>query len=862
VTRRRRDRELQEEVEAHLRMAIRDRMERGQSREEASYAALAEFGNKVLVKEVTRDMWGWASLERLLQDFRYGARMLRKNPGFTAVVVLTLALGIGANTAIYSVIQAALAPLTIPHADRVVMVWTENAQRNWHQFPASVPDYQDWKASGVFSSLGALTDGGFNLRLADRTDRISGLNVTPEFFTALAVQPHLGRAFRTEDMQPGHDRVAILTDAIWRSRFAANPAIVGSSIVLDGAPHTIVGVLPKTFPQMEQEEIYAPLVFAADVAGERGSRFFQVVGRLREGVSLAAAQQRMAELEHRLSLQYTDDAGHSVALQPAEDAWIEDAQALLMVLFGAVGFVLLIACANIANLLLARGTARQKEMALRVALGAGRWRLCRQLLTESVLLALLGGVVAIAPSLGAIRFITSFHLDELRNGDLIALNPGVLIFNLVLSFATGILFGLAPAWQAWKTNVSGAMSEASRSVTGGGQQRLRGLFVVSEVALTLVLLVGAGLMLRSFARLRSSNPGFDSHNVLTVRVALSDQQYATPEKQIDFFERVVRGAQSLPGVMSAAAVDDLPASDNLHGSGLFFPDRPEPRTEDVKVVLRNSVMSGYFATMRIPLIRGRYLNETDRKSSLPVAVIDEWTARQNWPGADALGKSLKLGKKQPPRQIVGVVGSVDQGILVKLLKGQVGQVYLPAPQAPMPAMTLVLRTKVDPAALIPAMRSLVRSVDIDQPVFQVQTMDATRAASQASQRLATSLLGSFAMVALLLAAIGIYGVIAYSVGQRTREFGIRMSLGARRLDVLRLVVRQGLVLAGIGIAVGLAGAFALTRLLSSLLYGVNATDPLTFAGVTALLAAVAAVASFLPAWRATRVDPVTALRCE
>jgi putative ABC transport system permease protein len=438
----------------------------------------------------------------------------------------------------------------------------------------------------------------------------------------------------------------------------------------------------------------------------------------------------------------------------------------------------------------------------------------------------------------------------------------VLIFNLVLSFATGILFGLAPAWQAWKTNVSGAMNEASRSVTGGGQQRLRGLFVVSEVALTLVLLVGAGLMLRSFARLRSANPGFDSHNVLTVRVALSDQQYATPEKQIAFFERVVRGAQSLPGVVSAAAVDDLPASDNLHGSGLFFPDRPEPRTEDVKVVLRNSVMSGYFATMRIPLIRGRYLNETDRKSSLPVAVIDEWTARQNWPGADAVGKSLKLGKKQPPRQIVGVVGSVDQGILVKLLKGQIGQVYLPAPQAPMPAMTLVLRTNVDPAALIPAMRSLVRSVDIDQPVFQVQTMDATRAASQASQRLATSLLGSFAMVALLLAAIGIYGVIAYSVGQRTREFGIRMSLGARRLDVLRLVVRQGLVLAGIGIAVGLAGAFALTRLLSSLLYGVNATDPLTFAGVTALLAAVAAVASFLPAWRATRVDPVTALRCE
>jgi predicted permease len=861
VTRRRRDRELSEEVEAHLHMAIRDRMERGESREEARLAALAEFGNTVLVKEVTRDMWGWASVERLFQDLRYGARMLRKNFGFTVVVVLTLALGIGANTAIYSVIHAALAPLAIPDAGRVVMVWTENAKRNWHHFPASVPDYADWKASGVFSSLAAISDSGFNLRLADRTDRINGLEVTPEFFAALAVQPHLGRMLQTEDARPGHSDVAILTDALWHSRFDGNPSVIGSSVILDGVPHTIVGVLPKTFPRFSNEQIYAPLVFTAEQANGRGNRHFQVIGRLEEGVSLAAAGQRMAELEQRLGTQYVEDSGHSLALQPIEDATVEDARALLAILFGAVGFVLLIACANIANLLLARGTSRQKEMALRVALGAGRWRLCRQLLTESVLLALLGGVVAMAPSLAAIRFITSFHLDELRNGDLITLNSGVLVFNLVLSFATGILFGLAPAWQAWKTNVSGAMKETSRNSTGAGQQRLRGLFVVSEVALTLVLLVGAGLMLRSFALLRSANPGYDSHGVLTVSVALSEQQYATPEKQLAFFDRVLRESQSLPGVTSAAAVDDLPGSDNMHGAGLFLPDR-EQRVEDVKVVLHDSVTPGYFATMRIPLIRGRYLDETDTRNSVPVAVIDEWTARENWPGQDAVGKSLKLGLKKAPRQIVGVVGSVDQGILVKLLKGQIGQVYIPVPQEPAPAMTLVLKTAQDPATLIPVMRSLVRSVDIDQPVFKAETMDATRAAGRASQQLATSLLGSFAGVALLLAAIGIYGVIAYSVGQRTREFGIRLSLGAKRLDVLRLVVRQGLVLAGAGIAVGLAGAFALTRLLSSLPYAVNATDPLTFTGVTALLAAVAVAASFLPAWRATRVDPVIALRCD
>jgi putative ABC transport system permease protein len=862
MSRRKRDLELQQELEAHLRMAVRDRMERGQTREEAHSAALAEFGNTLLVKEVTRDMWGWASLERLVQDCRYGIRLLRKNLGFTAVVVLTLALGIGANTAMYSVIQAALTPLAIPEADRVVVVWTENAKRDWHQFPASAPDYIDWKASGVFSSLGAMADAGFNLRLGDHTDRVNGLRVTSEFFTALAVPPRIGRVFQAEDLLPGHSQVAILTDALWHSRFNADPSVIGSSIVLDGRPHTVIGVLPKTFPTVGHEEMYAPFLFTADMAASRGSRSFQVVGRLREGVTLAAAQQRMSELERRLGTQYTDDTGDSVALQPMEDALGQDGRQLMVILFGAVGFVLLIACANIANLLLARGTSRRKEMALRVALGVGRWRLCRQLLTESLLLALLGGAVAIGPSLGAIRFITSFHLDELRNADLIALNPRVLVFNLALSFATGILFGLAPAWQAWKIDVSGAVKDASRSNTSGGNQRLRGLFVIGEVALTLILLVGAGLMLRSFEQQRSALPGYESHNVLTVRVALSEQQYAVPEKQIAFYERVTRAAQSLPGVVSASAVDELPASDNLHGTALRFPDRPDPRTEDLKLVLRNSVASGYFATMHIPLVRGRYLDETDTATSAPVAVIDEWTAKQNWPSQDVVGRSLKLGKNLPPRRIVGVVGNVDQGILVKLLKGQVGQVYLPLTQGPVPAMTLVLRTKVDPVALIPTMRKLVRGVDIDQPIFQVRTLDDMRSAGQASQRLVTSLLSSFAGVALLLAAIGIYGVIAFSVGQRTREFGIRMSLGARRLDVMNLVVGKGLLLAGAGIAVGLAGAYALTRLLSSLLYGVNPTDRVTFAAVTTLLAAVAIAASFMPAWRATRVDPVIALRCD
>ena len=862
MNRRRRDRELSEELEAHLRMAEQDRADRGQSPGDAHFAALAEFGNKGLVQEVTRDMWGWTSVERLLQDFRYGARMLGRNPGFTAVVVLTLALGIGANTAIYSVIRAALAPLGIPNPDRVVMVWTENAKRDWHQFPASVPDYRDWQSSGVFSSLAGVNDGGFNLRLADRTERIDGMSVTPEFFPVLDLAPRLGRAFLPEEGQAGHDQVAILSDSLWRSRFGANPNIVGSTIVVDGVSRNVVGVLPASFPRFEKEEIYTPLTFTADVAADRGSRFFQVAGRLRDGVTLAAAGQRLAGIERRLNAQYKEDTGDSVALQPVEDSIVEDARTLLALLFGAVGFVLLIACANIANLLLARGTSRHKEMALRTALGAGRWRLCRQLLSESVLLALIGGAVAIVPSLLAMRFVSSFRIDELRNSNLISLNSSVLVFNLVLSFATGILFGLVPAWQAWKTNVGDTMRETSRSHTAAGHQRLRGLFVVTEVALTMVLLVGAGLMLRSFARLRSANPGYDVNNVLTMRVALSDQQYAAPDKQVAFFDRALREAGALPGVAVASAIQDLPGSDNMHGSGLLRPDRPNPRPEDVHIELTDCVMPGYFDAMRIPLVHGRYLNETDTASSVPVVVIDEYTARLNWPNEDPIGKQLKFGTTKAPRQIVGIVGNVDQGILVKLLKGQIGQAYIPASQLPSSAMTLVLRTKLEPTSLIPAMRALVRGIDVDQPVFEVQTLEAIRAANRAPQQLATSLLGSFAAVALLLAAIGIYGVIAYAVGQRTREFGVRISLGANRLDVLRLVVRQGIVLTAIGMLAGLAGAFALTRLMSSLLSGVAATDPLTFAAGAALLAASALAACLIPALRATRVDPVVALRCE
>ena len=802
-------------------------------------------------------------MRTLLQDLRFGFRLLTKSPGFTTVAVLTLALGIGANTAIYSVVHAAFSPMQIPEPERVTMVWTDNAARNWHQFPASVPDYVDWKESGVFSELGAFRDGGFNLRFADETEHVDGIFVTSEIFGAFQAKPQLGRLFQREDLQPGHDAVVVLTDGLWRSRFASDPGAVGRTLVVDGRPATIIGVLPRNFPKFEQEKVYVPLIFQEPAATDRGTRSFGVLGRLRPGLSLAAAQHRMTELSLRLARQYPDaDGGNTAELQRIEEALVQDARTLLIILLGAVAFVLLIACANVANLLLARSTARGKEMAIRAALGASRWDLCRQLLTESVLLAVLGGIVAILPAAWGTDFIASFRLQDLPNADLIAVDPAVLAFNFLIALFTGLLFGLIPAWQVWKADIHVTLKSAARSYTRGGRRRVRTVFVVSELAFTLVLLVGAGLMVQSFVRLRSANPGFNAHGVLTAKVALSDRQYATPEKQAAFFDEALRRVRELPGVVSAGASDELPASDNLHGTSIFFGDRPEPRHEDVQIVLHDSVTSDYFRAMRIPQLRGRGFSESDRKQSPPVAIVDEFTAKRYWPNGDPVGKQIKLGRKQPLREVVGVVGNVDQGILVRVLKGQIGQVYVPIAQDPKPAMSLVVRSLGDPTALVPAVRQTVRDLNMDQPIFQVQTLEAARAAGRASQRLATILLAGFAVVALLLAVIGLYGVVSYGVGQRTREFGIRLALGAPRREVLHLVLRQGAMLAVAGAGLGLAGAFALTRLMSTLLYGVQATDPLTFAGVTFLLIVVALVASYLPARRATRTDSLLALREE
>jgi putative ABC transport system permease protein len=803
-------------------------------------------------------------LEAVWQDVRYGARVLHKQPGFTIVAVLTLALGMGVNTAIFSVVNAALlTPISLPKPDRVVMVWTDNPAQNSQGFPASAPDFLDWQASGVFEKLAGFTTDGFNLLIGSRPERVQGASVTREWFEIQQVKPYLGRLFRQEDMLPGHNQVTVLTYTLWTSRFRADPAIVGRSTVINNVPYTVLGVLPKKIAKAGDEELYIPLIFEPPLINERGLRYISAVGRLSAKLSLAAAQSKMGDLSARLRKEFPkEDGGTRIRLQSIEEAYIEDVRELLWVLFGAVGFVLLVACANIANLLLVRGTARQKEIAIRSALGATKWRLVRQLLTESVLLSLLAGLTGIIPAFFGIHLLIKFQLAELPNPELVTLNASVLAFMFFVALSTGVLFGLVPVWQAWGTNTKPPLGE--RSQTSDGQRRFSNLFVTGEVALTVILVTGAGLMLKSFMHLRSANPGYDSQHVLTMRIALSGKRYDTPGDETVFYKELMRRVRNLPGVETAGAVDCLPTSNDVQGGRLHFTDRPEPKESEIPIVVISSITPEYLQAMRIPRIRGRYFSDADGATDPLVMIVDQGLARQYWPNRDPIGQLVRLRLKTPLRKIVGVVGNIERSVAVKM-KGRLGQVYTPFAQSPDSdpnGMTLAVSTHMNPVSLSSAVRGTIASLAPDQPVFQIETMEEARASGRASARLATWLLGFFAVLGLLLAAVGVYGVVSYSVGQRTREIGVRMALGADQYDVLRMVLAKGVLLILIGVGLGLAGAFVLTRLMGSLLHGISATDHGTFLGVSLLLIAVGLLASYIPARRASRIAPVAALRHE
>ncbi|MBA3768549.1 MAG: ABC transporter permease, partial [Acidobacteria bacterium] len=721
----------------------------------------------------------------------------------------------------------------------------------------------------VFESAAVSSGASFNLTGQGEPERIAGRQVSAAFFPTLGVEPSLGRGFLPEEDQPGKEHVVILSHGLWQRSFGADQNIIGRMITLDGGSYSVVGVMPASFRIYGQDEVWTPLALTAEQLSpaRRGSEFLVMVARLKPGVSAGQAQAAMNGVANQIIKDepdsYPTDGSWGVSVKLLYENYVEDIRPALLVLLGAVGFVLLIACANVANLLLARSSARRKEIAIRTALGAGRWRLIRQLLTESVLLALVGGGLGLLIAIWGVDLLIKLNQNNIPRAQEIGVDARMLVFTFGLSLLTGILFGLVPAIQASKIELTETLKEGGRTSGGAHQARFRNLLVVSEIALALVLLIGASLMVRSFARLLQVNPGFQTQNLLTMQVTLPYLKYKEPPMVRNFFQQTLDKVKTLPGVQSVGAVSHLPLSGGVT-SGFFAIDgREVPPGEQGFHSDRRSVSSEYMQTMSIPLARGRYFNETDRDDNQKVVIIDEALARKYWPGEDPVGKRLSYNRNEKDervwREVVGVVGAIKHKALDADYRGTL---YSPHSQSPQGNMFLVIRTINEPQSISSMVRSAIQSVDKDQPVYRVRTMEKVLAESVAQKRFSMMLLGIFAGVALLLAAIGLYGVMSYGVSQRTHEIGIRMALGARGLDVLKMVVKQGMLLVLIGTGLGLVGAFALTRVMSSLLFGVSPTDPLTFAGVAVALAVVTLAACLIPASRAVKIDPMVALRYE
>ncbi|MGH9789365.1 MAG: ABC transporter permease [Candidatus Acidiferrales bacterium] len=804
-------------------------------------------------------------METLWQDLRYGARQLARSPGFTAVAVLTLALGIGANTAIFSVANAVLLqPLPYQEPDRLVRLWESNPGRNWPFFSASAPNFNDWvQQNRSFESLAATEGATFNLTGTGEPERLRGRRVTSNFFALLGVELELGRNFTPEEGRPASARVAILSHGLWQRRFGADPGILGRTLRLDGESYEIVGVLPGTFRFTPGTEVWGPLAIDWNEPGraDRSNHTLLVVGRLKPGVTLAQAQADLESIAKRLEQQHPQSNGGWGVRTATFYDWIfsEETRQGIWVLLGAVGFVLLIACANVANLLLARLPGRQREFALRAALGAARVRVFRQLLTESALLAVLGclgGVLLAAWGTETIASTASINvprLDETR------LDTTVLAFSVLLSVLTSVFFGLVPALQASGTNLGEVLKEGSRG-TVGSRHRLRGALVVSEIALALMLLVGAGLMLRSLLHLQAVPLGFQAENVLVMRINLPPSRYPDGGQRVAFYNDLLERIRSVPGVRGAAAIMGLPFEGWNWAQEINIEGREsagEPLSADVQAVTPN-----FFRTMEIPLLSGRDFSQQDGDRDAPgVVVVSEGFARRFFPGQDAVGQRFRTLPTNPPLTIVGVVGEIRANN-DSLRAEPRPTFYHCSCQVGFSSMAVLARTGPPPETLTSALRSQVHSLDPELPVYNVRTLEAVVHDAVGESRFQAALLAVFAGLALLLAAVGIYGVMAYSVSQRAHEIGVRMALGAQPGAVLSLILGQGARLALLGVVLGLGSAFALTRLLSTLLYRVAPTDPITFAGVSVLLLAVALLVCWLPARRAARVDPMVALRYE
>ena len=866
--------DIDREMRLHLELQVEANIKSGMSPAEAREKAMRSFGNVNRAVDAAYDVKGGGLFETLVQDIRYGVRMLAKHKAFTSVAVVTLALGIGANTAIFSVVnELLLSPLPYRNAEQIAMLW-EVSPEGRHQNTTSRANFRAWRAQSTsFEDIAAFSDQRFNMTGDGDPEELSVQLATPEIFNVLGVDPLLGRTFLPEDGQPSNMKVAVLSYPLWQRRFGGQSNIVGQQLTLNDAKYTVIGVMPPSFQfhiksrsgTGRPAELWSILPMPVGPGANDRGRFLSVVGRLKHGMPAEQAAAELRTIEARLSDESPEyNKNYSAEVLPLRDQFFGNVRRPLWLMLGAVGFVLLIASANVANLLLSLATSREKEIAVRAALGARRFRIVRQLLTESLLLALVGSALGLGFAYLGIKALVLISPRDLVSLQGVGLNLTVLGWTLAVSLLTGIIFGLAPALHVSRLNLNDSLKEGgkSESAQASGSRRLRSALVVSEIALAVVLLASAGLLIRSFIRLQQVDRGFETDNLLTMVVRVPDSRYREDAQFVNFFSQALERTRHLPTVRSAGMVNFLPLYGGLgSATGFKILGRPEPPpgqgpSTDVRVA-----DAGYFQTMGIPLLRGRNFSDSEQREPKHVILINEALARKHFPDEDPIGRRLdvEMFDTPQPAEIIGVVGNVRYD---SLIDESPPAVYFPHPDLTYAFMTLVIRTDGEPTAIAPAVQREIRALDPNQPVSDVRTMNQVMADWVSRSRFNTLLLGLFAGLATLLSAVGIFGVMNYSVALRTREIGLRLAVGAQPRQVLLLILRQGLVLTVIGVVLGLAAAFALTRLLSGLLFGVEAFDVTTFSSISLLLIVVSLLACYLPARRAMRIDPLSALRYE
>jgi putative ABC transport system permease protein len=870
------ERELSEELRFHLEKLIEEKVAKGVKREQARDASLRELGGLDQIKEECRDMRRVSYIESFIQDVRYGLRLLLHNASFTAVAVATLALGIGANTAIFSVAAAALLrPLPYRDSGRLVVIWNQLHRLGLEQFPASFADYYDYGSSNrVFEDIAAFQPTHLDLAGGDQPERVYGIRASANLFPLLGVNAERGRTLLGEENQPGRRSVVLLSDALWKRRYGGDPGVLGRTTVLDGEACTVVGILPPDFRfslgGSLAPDVWLPLVLRPDPERQMGG--LELVARLKREIPLEEAQASMkalaAALEQRYHLYrgpHGEDAGYDVSVIPMRQQVFGSLREGLLILLGAVGFVLLIACANVANLLLARGNGRRREIAMRAALGASQNRLMRQLLTEGLLLALFGAAVGMVLARWSIKLLVSLSPQDAMHLLALRLDGSVLAFAAGLAVLTALVFGFVPAWHFSKADLNAALRESGWSAGSASRHLLSSFLVVAEVALSLMLLASAGLLIRSLGLLEEVNPGFRPENILTARISLPATQYRDDARVENFYSQLLERVRALPGVQSASLISALPLSGAATRDPFSIEGRPwQPHGASgiPQVADFQAVGAGYFRAMGIPLLKGRDFSDHDTKDAPPAAIVNQTLVRGFWPDRDPIGQHIMLGAPRPGVPWLTIVGVASDVRTAGLESAPIPQIYVLQQQHPVRSMLLVMRISPGAPDPIAGVRNITQTLDPSRPIYGVATMGDILMQSIASRRYTATLLGFFAFLAVVLAAIGIYGVISYSVAQRTQEMGVRMALGAQRAAVLLLVVGQGFRLTLMGVGIGILGALALTRLLGSLLYGLKPTDPITYVAVSLILSAVALLASYIPAQRAAKVDPMVALRYE